>query len=139
MDDKIKDLIKRHEGLRLKMYTCPAGYNTIGYGFNLDANEITKEIAGILFDLSYNRVLEQIKSNDDLAFVQDLDGARRGVIVDMAFNLGIHGLLKFKRMIAALAAHDHETAAKEMEDSLWFHQVGNRAKNNIAIMRSGRL
>jgi lysozyme len=26
------NLIKKYEGLRLKMYICPAGYRTIGYG-----------------------------------------------------------------------------------------------------------
>lgn len=48
------ELIKLHEGLRLKPYKCPAGKLTIGYGLNLDGG-ITKEEAEIL--LSY-RIIE---------------------------------------------------------------------------------
>jgi len=33
----VRDLIKKHEGLRLTPYRCSAGYRTIGWGHNLDA------------------------------------------------------------------------------------------------------
>lgn len=45
----------------------------------------------------------------------------------MCFNLGIAGLLKFKKFIAAVNDGFFELAAKEMLDSLWAKQVGNRA------------
>ena len=34
------DRLKRHEGLRLEAYVCPAGALTIGYGHNLDQHPI---------------------------------------------------------------------------------------------------
>lgn len=46
------DLIKKHEGLRLKAYVCPAGKLTIGYGHTgrdvYDGLEITEDIADAL-------------------------------------------------------------------------------------------
>jgi len=36
--------LKRHEGFSEKMYKCPAGYNTIGYGWNVDAG-IDRDLA----------------------------------------------------------------------------------------------
>ena len=49
------------------------------------------------------------------------------VIANMAFNLGINRLLKFKKFIKAMQESEFETAAKEMMDSRWATQVGPRA------------
>ena len=46
----------------------------------------------------------------------------------MAYNLGVDGLLKFKKMWKALEKQDYQTAAEEMKDSKWYHQVGRRSK-----------
>ncbi len=48
-------------------------------------------------------------------------------LVNMAFNLGINGLLRFKNTLAYLDDHKWLAAADEMLDSKWADQVGNRA------------
>ena len=73
----------------------------------------------------------------ELAWVLDLDPVRRAVLVDMAFNLGLRGLLSFRRALAALKAGDCETCAVEMLDSRWAEQVGRRATRDAWIMRAG--
>jgi lysozyme len=55
----------------------------------------------------------------------------------MAFNLGIAGLQRFTKFLAALEQKDYETAATEMLDSVWAEQVGRRAQRLAAQMRSG--
>ena len=57
------------------------------------------------------------------------------VISDMVFNLGVGGFSTFRKMIAAVERRDW-TAAKEMRDSIWYHQVGRRADQDIALIAS---
>ena len=45
----------------------------------------------------------------------------------MIFNLGLTKLLNFKKFLAAMEAEDWEEAGKQMLDSRWAKQVGNRA------------
>ena len=56
----------------------------------------------------------------------------------MCFNLGISGLKRFKKMLAACVAGDYEAAAEEMLSSRWAVQAGARARENAAMMRSGK-
>lgn len=65
-----------------------------------------------------------------------LDDIRQKVVIDMAFNLGVNGVLSFKNMIQALKEKDYDKAAEEMLDSLWAEQVGNRADRLAKMMRT---
>jgi lysozyme len=69
----------------------------------------------------------------------DLDRIRQTVIANMVFNLGFNGLMQFKRMWKHLGTHDYPAAAKEMLDSKWARQVGNRAIELSKIMRTGEV
>ena len=46
----LKDQLIKHEGLRKKVYTCPAGKLTIGVGRNLEDRGITEEEALLMLD-----------------------------------------------------------------------------------------
>lgn len=54
----------------------------------------------------------------------------RDIVFNMAFNMGRSRLKGFKKMFKALHSSppDYQTAAVEMKDSSWYHQVGYRAK-----------
>jgi lysozyme len=62
-----------------------------------------------------------------LPFFVELSSARQGVLINMAFNMGVANLLKFKQMLAAVEAKHWGIAAKEMLDSNWARQVPKRA------------
>ena len=130
----IEEQLILHEGLKLKPYRCPAGYLTIGVGRNLETKGLSKEEA--LF-LLRNDIREVTKQLEQYPWFTKLDPVRQKVLIDMAFNLGVTGLLSFKRMIAALERGDYETAANEMLDSLWYQQVGKRAERLVEMMRTG--
>lgn len=66
--------------------------------------------------------------NDQPAEVQRALGS-------MAYQLGPAGVMKFKRMLAALAAGDRETAADEALDSTWSRQTPARARRIAALIR----
>lgn len=117
--------LKRHEGLRLKPYLCTANKITIGYGRNLEQKGITKLEAEELLqnDIIY---MFSVLPNKIECF-NSLSKPRADVLVNMAFNLGINGLLMFNKMLAAVEMGDYLTASKEMLNSRWAEQVGDRA------------
>lgn len=158
----LEDQLILHEGLRLKVYKCPAGYWTVGVGRNLQGKPLRKEEQEYIFKrsgLAPDEVIEVLKergiTKDEALFllrrdiedaVQDLknfdwfealDPIRRKVVIDMRYNLGPTRFRSFKKMIAALARGDYKAAAAAMVDSKWYHQVGNRSKRLVAMMRTG--
>src|SRR6267142_3934420 len=105
----VQDLIRRHDGLKPKPYKDSVDKLTIGYGRNLDSNGISVEEAEFLLDNDINRVFNSLTSN--IPSFGSLDNVRQAVLMDMGYNLGIHGLLGFAKMLAAVARLDFEAAA----------------------------
>jgi len=124
MSLNLNEQLKRQEGFRGEPYLCSAGATTIGYGRNLDANPLTMEEAELLLANDVARVQKELKNKVQL---MGHCCARQGVILNMAFNLGVPRLLLFKKMLAAFAEKDYERAAEEMLDSKWARQVKTRA------------
>ena len=129
---KIADQLILHEGLRLKPYHCPAGKLTIGIGRNLEDKGITEKEALMLLENDIKECLEDLKTIFN-KFDMLPESAQR-VLVDMRFNLGHEGFRKFKNMIKAVKQQDFHSAAREMRDSLWYHQVGERADRLTKMM-----
>ena len=85
---KAIEFTKASEGLRLKLYTCPAGKLTIGYGYNIEDLGIPQEIADRLFEISYLQAQKDAKTY--LGHIWDHIGqTRQEVITDMSFNMGL--------------------------------------------------
>lgn len=132
----LKAQLIRHEGLRLKVYRCSAGYLTVGVGRNLETRGITAAEADLLLDNDIalcERLLEE-----QFAWYADLDAVRQRALVDLCFNLGMPTLLEFKRALAALAKGDYETAGKEFRRSQWYRQVGVRGPAIVGMVISGK-
>lgn len=103
--------LKTEEGFRAKEYKDTQGNSTIGYGFNIDAG-ITQRAAAALLVEQLHEVHEGLVK---LPWYAGLDTARQSVCLDIAVNEGLHGLLKFHRMITFLEDKDWVNAAKECE------------------------
>jgi general secretion pathway protein A len=67
----------------------------------------------------------------------DLSPVRQMVLVNMAKQTSIRGLLTFDRMIAALEKEDYKEAAKQMVHSYWGSRVGLHAVRLAEIMYTG--
>lgn len=130
----IKELI-RDEGLRLKPYRCTAGKLTIGVGRNLDDVGISHGEAEILLRNDVAR--SEADLDRHLPWWRTLDPVRQRVMVNMAFNLGIAGLLGFKNTLRAVETGQYLTAAQGMLASKWASQVGPRATRLATMMRDG--
>jgi lysozyme len=131
-----KNQLIKHEGLVLNPYKCTSGALTIGVGRNLDARGISKAEAMFMLDNDLNDCISQLQTHLGDIYLR-LNDTRKLVLVNMCFNLGIFGLLQFRKTIAYLRVKEYNNAAKEMLDSKWAKQVGNRAKELAEMMRKG--
>lgn len=129
-------LLKLHEGYRQKPYHCTAGKLTVGYGRNLDDVGLSVEESEYLLKNDINRAVMSLQA---FPFWVKLSEARRAVLIDMHVNMGNSGLMKFRKMLDALTRHDYAAAASEMQKSLWYKQVPNRAAELMKIMRTGEV
>jgi lysozyme len=127
--------IELHEGTRLKPYRCTAGKLTIGVGRNLEDRGISLSEARILLANDLADVRNGLRNA--LPWVAQLDDVRQRVLIDMAFNLGIQGLLAFKRTLKAVRQGQYQQAAAMMLQSRWATQVGQRAQRLSRMMATG--
>lgn len=138
MRDKLLQQLKRDEGFVDHAYQDHLGYWTIGIGRLIDGRRggrITEEEALYLLNNDVERFEKEV--DKALPWVKNLDEARKGVILNMAFNLGIQGLLGFKNTLAKVQAGEYAEAAKNMLASKWAYQVGNRAIRLAKQMETG--
>jgi lysozyme len=114
------------EGEELKVYKCSRGYLTIGVGRNLETNGITREESRYLLNNDIDRCIKGVLSNINTTHCNE---ARLAVLVEMAFNMGVSGLLNFKQFIRCVEQGDFEQAPYHMLDSVWHkeRQVGDRS------------
>lgn len=131
----LRSLLRQDEALRLKAYRDSRGILTIGWGRSLETKGISAEEAEYLFNNDIKDVEAQLKGA--LPWTQGLDEVRYAVIANMAYNLGIGGLLTFQKFLAAAEAGRWDEAAAEMLDSEWRAQVKGRAVRLAKMMREG--
>lgn len=133
--DKLKALLIRHEGVRLRAYQDTRGKITIGVGRNIEDCGISEVEAMVLLDNDIAKAVSYCR--DAFAWFNGLDDSRQNVVVSLVFNLGATGFSGFKKMIAALERGDFDTAANEMKNSLWASQIGKRAVELADLMENG--
>jgi len=107
--DIVLPRLQTEEGFRSMPYKDTEGHLTLGYGFNVEAG-ITRPAALALMKA---QVQELDGVLNGYTWYGTLDAVRQSVCLDIAFNAGIPGLLKFPHMIAALANKDWQKAADE--------------------------
>lgn len=134
MSDQLRAMLIRQEGLRLKPYTDSVGKLTIGVGRNLTDVGILEAEAYVMLD---HDIFLATRDAQKLPFFVNLDPVRQDVLVDMVFNLGLPRLRGFVNMLAAMADGNWAEAANQMLDSKWATQVGNRAQELAAMIRTG--
>ena len=130
----VEELIK-DEGYKYEIYLDHLGYPTFGVGhLVLETDEEYGQPVGT--PVSEERILECLNNDIDIvckeldqnmSWWSELDDTRQRVLANMAFNLGLPRLGKFKKFLAAVQEQDWEKAAVEMMDSKWATQVGDRA------------
>jgi lysozyme len=125
---------KTNEGFRSKVYKDSRGFNTVGYGLNLDAG-LSEHLASVILA----EQLAEAEADAESAFLwySGTDGVRQSVIVELVFNTGLAKLKGFTHMLAACQAQDWNAAAAELQNSAWFGQVGRRGPLLVRLLTNG--
>lgn len=137
--DPLLEQLKDDESFIEYAYQDSKGFWTIGYGRMIDrrlGGGITKSEGEFLLNNDVTKVLVDL--DRELPWWRRLDEVRQRVLADMAFNLGITKLLKFKRTLEAIRTGDVAGAVEGMRNSDWYHQVSRRSKRLVLMMESGR-
>jgi len=153
---KLIEKLIAHEGLRLEVYKDSLGIDTIGIGRNLEDRGISKDELDWMdypsIEYVYSDGISEADAmylaQNDVQIVEDellrahpcvdrLDAVRQLILVDMAFNMGVPRLCKFKKMWTAVHENKFDIAAKEMLDSRWANQVKSRAVKLANAMHNG--
>ena len=146
-DPLVKKLID-DEGWRNYPYVDSLGYWTTGIGHLIDRRK-----GGVLppyvraFPLTDEEVLRILE--DDLEAKQQalraqipwvfgLDAPRLNVVISMAFQLGVGGLLQFKNTLAALKRGDWPSAAVGIRSSKAYSQTMKRWERHARIIETGK-
>ena len=151
----IIDRVIQHEGKEPKKYIDSRGIPTVGVGFNLnnaDSSDRLKRVGANPAKVKAGKVALSEKQIKTL-LIQDLEKALgeardlvenfdqlpqpvQGVLVEMAFNLGKSGLSEFQNFLNKISRKRWKDAAREMLNSDWKRQVGNRALTLANIVKS---
>lgn len=134
ISDRLIDSVKHHEGYRSKAYQDSVGVWTVGYGQNLQVLEIDEELAESWLMRELHELEAKLSESVDF---RGLDEVRQAVLIEMAYNLGLRGLMGFKNMLAAVDRKDWDDAAAHGLDSKWSEQVGKRADTLMVRLATG--
>lgn len=121
--------IKTEEGFVGYPYNDSLGFPTIGYGTKLP---LDREEAELLLRHRLNKYKRELRQKLDLHISQEA----WEILDHMVYQMGVGGVLNFKKMIAALKAKDYNKAADEMLDSKWAKQTPARATRLADRMRA---
>ena len=145
------DFTAKHEGFRNKIYKCPAGKYTIGYGRNLEKSRhlSNKELEewqskSISKQLAYEWLLEDLKEAeqqiDDFIKTKNIgiSQTRKEILVAMNYQMGIGSFRQFRKFTIALQNNDYKLASLEMLDSKWAKQTPRRAIELSLAMWKGQ-
>ena len=136
--EKLIKSVMKSEGFSTTLYKCPADKWTIGFGRNVESNGIRKDEA--LYMLKNDLLDIKLNLEDKLEWFYKLDDVRQNVLIEMAYNMGVSGLLKFRNTLLLINIGDFEKASKEMLNSKWHRDFQKFApKFKVSQLRSSKL
>jgi lysozyme len=135
---KVQEDLLRDEGFEKSAYKDSLGYLTIGIGKLIDQRKgagLTKRQA--LYLLNDDLFILAGEMDQHMLWWRGESANRQRALLNMAYQMGVPGLLKFEKMLWAMQHHDFTTAYKECLDSLWASQTPERAKRVALMIKEG--
>ncbi|MGB2376138.1 MAG: glycoside hydrolase family protein [Luminiphilus sp.] len=132
------NMLRRHEGVKSHAYRCSENFITVAVGRNIDPEGglgLSDDEIDYLLANDIRRCKAELEENFE--WYKDLDSVRQDALVDFNFNVGLTTFLKFKKFIAAMKKGDWNAAAKELLSSKYAKQVGARADEIAAMIKTG--
>lgn len=134
--ETVKNDLRAHEGFRDHAYRDHLGFWTIGYGRLIDRRKgggISVEEAEMLLENDIREV--SIGLSQLISFWPELPSQVQRALINMAFQMGVRGVLAFRKTLAHLADGQYAAAADEALNSRWARQTPVRAKEVTEWMR----
>lgn len=135
-----RKIIEQEEGWRDTPYYDHLGFPTVGYGFNLHMPKnaplpgfVLPKAAG---DAWLQSFIDAIRSQleEELSWMNE---DRQSIIISMAYQMGIKGVLGFRNMWSAIRRQGWDSVSDEMLDSRWARQTPARAHRHATVMQTG--
>lgn len=140
--------IKTHEGLRDRIYKDSVGKPTVGYGFlvaalSLDelkfnggkAEPMSKEVAEKILNLKVSKLKKRLFQC--LPWLESKSQGVQDTLIEMAYQLGLAGLMGFRHTLGCIEAGDYAQAARNLRASLLYRQTPKRVEGYIRGLRDG--
>lgn len=111
---------------------------TVGYGFTGEGITHESRMDRTISERKLEEKILQVNSalGRALSWYQNTTFVTKTILINMTFNMGLVGVLKFKNTLAYIKAQNYTQAAANMEKSLWYRQVGVRARELVKRMRT---
>ena len=97
VSNKGLEIIKKHEGLRLKPYLCPAGIPTIGYGNTYYENGLKVKLSDV--PITNQRaeelliiIVDRFSKGVEKLLTRPVNQNQFDALVSFAYNLGVNAL-----------------------------------------------
>lgn len=143
--DWLMNLIGKHEGVRNKPYKDSKGLWTVGIGHLIgDGKTLPPEWNKTFSDDEVKALFKQdydhhARAAANIPGYDKVNEKGKGALVDLTFNMGPSWYKKWPNFTKALGAGDTEGAVGQLQGSLWAKQVGNRANDDIGLLRGSSL
>lgn len=157
--EQVKADLKADEGIGPNglghVYMDSKGIPTIGYGYNLQdpANQerlaelgySVSEITAGRQEISEQHAEQLLEERMEIALLDaqnylpsfgEQPTAVQSIVLNMSYNMGGPTLNQFVNLREALQENDYQAAAREMVDSKWYGEVGDRSERLVEIMEA---
>lgn len=143
------DILRIEEGYREEVYYCSENYPTIGIGKKIGPKgaplynytfKCSKDLAEFWLQEEIMDTLNEMTDSRVLAkALRECNTVQQAVLISMCYQMGVKGVLAFKRTLGYITDGDFIDASNEMLDSTWAVQTRSRALRHSAMMESGEL
>ena len=149
MNEKLKEMLERHEGRRSEIYKDIKGIQTIGVGHNLVNSPLPPEMRTYLIGNGKitDEMIDELLEDDVVIAVKgceklypdfySMSENRQNGLTDFCFNVGYGTAKQFKKANNAINSQNWSQAAIELKDSQWAVQVKGRATEVIKLIQEG--
>ena len=138
-NDLLQKQLEDEEDKRSCVYKDHLGYYTIGIGRLVDSRKGARGLRDVEIKFMLDNDVEELVGdiNSMLPWFSKLDAVRQDVIIMMAFQMGLQGMLAFNTTLGFVKDGEYEEASKQMLKSRWAKQTPDRAKRMAEQMRTG--
>ena len=135
--DALETELREDEGYKTFVYKDSLGFDTIGIGFLVDRRKGGLRPEEISFILKNRIGLAAQDMDRRIPWWRTLSPNRQRVLLNMAYQMGVDGLLGFVNTLRMVQNEDFAGAAEGMLNSLWAKQTPARAKRLSDRMKAG--